>query len=628
MHAALSLANALPGIDPVSLLSAGSPAPAPASESGGPFSGVLNVLLGDGARRVSTGNAGDTGAHKQPAASESRQPGTDSELLRVAPQQLRILNPGQRVAPEPEPILERPALPAGPQVAATGFTSEPLLAGPRNQPAAPESPAARDSRVTAAPASKEADAPTPAIASPPAVPGRNRTAAAPKSQPVTAAASKPERHPVQRQAAVPESRVTAAPVLKEADAPTRAIAPPSAVPGDAGAPERPVRTTRQKEAAVPAPEASGRAPVAPPQQAAAPELRALEPSGEPERLGSMHTRILSRPAVRPRKESAPPADLPVAAPPVQHPAAATPVNELAAQPPREGSPQLKECADGTSSPTAASTSIAADPTASAGEPQAPQTPVAYTRIAPAERQQGAATPAAEAAFHAKIVEVPRADEQQKSAIAPPSPHRPLTAAGEHPRERATATTHPETDALKPEAPAPERVPTPVIDATPTARTETAAAPKEVADARPATPVQHEPAAAAPRKPNNIQVELTTLGQRVQLRVEERGGEMRVAVHTQDSRLAGALREDLPALTAKLEQGGFHAEVWHGGPAAPLREIAADSTASAGEHQSQERSGDQSREREQQDPRPKHDIDEQTKSKSERKDFSWLFTSIT
>ena len=614
------------------------------------------MLLGDAAgeaaipRRVSTGNAGDTRAHKQPAASESRQPGTDSELLRVAPQQLSILNPEQRVAPEPEPILERPGLPAAPQVAATGFTSEPLLVGPRNQLAAPESPATRDSRVTAAPASKEADAPTPAIASPSAVPDRNLTPAAPKSQPITAAASKPERHPVQKQAAAPESRVTVAPGSEEADAPTPEIAPPPAVPGrnrtttaqpdDAGAPERPVRTTRQKEAAVPAPQASEQAPVAPPQQAAAPELLAAEPSGGPERVGSMHAGIVSRPAVRPRKEPVPPNDQhdapakghtpdfsgPQISAAAEHPVAATPVNELAAQPPREDSPQSKECADGTSSPTVASTSMAADPTASVGEPQAPQIPVAYTRIVPAERQRGAATPAAEAAFHAKIVEAPPADEQQK--VAPPSPHRPLTAAVEHPRERATATTHPETDALKPEAAAPERVLTPVIEAAPTARTETAAAPKEGTDARPATPVQHEPAADAPRKTNNIQVELTTVGQRVQLRVEERGGEVRVAVHTQDSRLAGALREDLPALTAKLEQGGFHAEVWHGGPAAPLREIAADSTASAGEHQSQDRSGDQSRDREQQDPRPKHDIDEQTKSKSERKDFSWLFTSIT
>ena len=49
---------------------------------------------------------------------------------------------------------------------------------------------------------------------------------------------------------------------------------------------------------------------------------------------------------------------------------------------------------------------------------------------------------------------------------------------------------------------------------------------------------------------------------VQVRVVERAGELHVDVRTPDPRLNGDLREQLPALTTRLEDSGFQAQVWH------------------------------------------------------------------
>jgi hypothetical protein len=50
-------------------------------------------------------------------------------------------------------------------------------------------------------------------------------------------------------------------------------------------------------------------------------------------------------------------------------------------------------------------------------------------------------------------------------------------------------------------------------------------------------------------------------QRVDLKVTERAGDVRVAVRAADPELAGSLRENLGELVHKLEQNGFHAENW-------------------------------------------------------------------
>ncbi len=46
---------------------------------------------------------------------------------------------------------------------------------------------------------------------------------------------------------------------------------------------------------------------------------------------------------------------------------------------------------------------------------------------------------------------------------------------------------------------------------------------------------------------------------MEVRLTDRGGDIHVAVRTPDARLSGAMREDLTALTAKLEQSGFRTD---------------------------------------------------------------------
>ncbi len=66
--------------------------------------------------------------------------------------------------------------------------------------------------------------------------------------------------------------------------------------------------------------------------------------------------------------------------------------------------------------------------------------------------------------------------------------------------------------------------------------------------------------------HDIKLELTGTGPRVEVRLVERSGEVHVAVRTPDGRLADAMRDDLPALAARLEQSGFHGNEWRTGAA--------------------------------------------------------------
>jgi len=105
------------------------------------------------------------------------------------------------------------------------------------------------------------------------------------------------------------------------------------------------------------------------------------------------------------------------------------------------------------------------------------------------------------------------------------------------------------------------------------------------------------------------VEVGGADRRVELRVVERGGEVRVAVRTPDAGLADDLRQHLPALAARLEQSGLRAEAWHAvtGPAERIR--AAEPASSEAQPQNGQ-GNSQSRERHQDAPprRPKPPAD--------------------
>ena len=115
-------------------------------------------------------------------------------------------------------------------------------------------------------------------------------------------------------------------------------------------------------------------------------------------------------------------------------------------------------------------------------------------------------------------------------------------------------------------------------------------------------------------------------QRVELRMVERGGEVHVAVRTPDSKLAGALREDLPALSQRLEQTGLRAESWHTGQAAGERQPAMSSlgsSGSSGDRQDQPASDDGRRQQGRQESKEQQNAPR----KEQRKDFEWLFSSL-
>ncbi|MBZ5585453.1 MAG: hypothetical protein LAQ30_25275 [Acidobacteriia bacterium] len=69
----------------------------------------------------------------------------------------------------------------------------------------------------------------------------------------------------------------------------------------------------------------------------------------------------------------------------------------------------------------------------------------------------------------------------------------------------------------------------------------------------------EPPARPPAR--DIQLEVGGGERRVSIHLVERRGEIHFAVRTPDATLADDLRRDLPALTERLEHGGFRAETW-------------------------------------------------------------------
>jgi hypothetical protein len=64
---------------------------------------------------------------------------------------------------------------------------------------------------------------------------------------------------------------------------------------------------------------------------------------------------------------------------------------------------------------------------------------------------------------------------------------------------------------------------------------------------------------------DISLHVSQPGQeRVEVRVVQQAGEVRVAVRTGDTELASGLRQGVHELVGKLEDNGFHAEAWRPG----------------------------------------------------------------
>jgi hypothetical protein len=145
--------------------------------------------------------------------------------------------------------------------------------------------------------------------------------------------------------------------------------------------------------------------------------------------------------------------------------------------------------------------------------------------------------------------------------------------------------------------------------------------------RPAPPLSASPEpASAPRTPaRDITLRLNEGDQRVDVRLVERQGDVRVEVRTPDAGLAGDLRRDLPSLAARLEQSGIRADAWRGesggrrfsGSDSPPAEQ--DANAGQGRRDGREGRDDPPR----RSPPPG---EEQIDPKEERKEFEWFMSS--
>jgi hypothetical protein len=167
---------------------------------------------------------------------------------------------------------------------------------------------------------------------------------------------------------------------------------------------------------------------------------------------------------------------------------------------------------------------------------------------------------------------------------------------------------------------------PAGNANPTERPAAAETPIPVAG--PPTEPATDP--ARPAATHDITLQVGGAGDsRVEVRVTERGGDVHVAVRTPDTRLAGELREDLPALASRLEQSGFHAETWR--PAAAGGQHFADPRAGATAQDAQGQSGQNGREQprdpQEQNPKDPENPDNPSQPMEPGKDFAWLLSSL-
>jgi hypothetical protein len=144
----------------------------------------------------------------------------------------------------------------------------------------------------------------------------------------------------------------------------------------------------------------------------------------------------------------------------------------------------------------------------------------------------------------------------------------------------------------------------------------------------ATPSRQTP--AAPPIARDIRLEVGSPDRKVEVRLVERAGEVRVAVRTPDDRLAEGLREQLPQLSSRLEQSGFHADEWRAAaPGGAERRLdVEDAAAGSPDTRQQGSPHDRGQERREGEPRAPRDQEQQSRRNPEKgTPFAWLMESL-
>ena len=195
-----------------------------------------------------------------------------------------------------------------------------------------------------------------------------------------------------------------------------------------------------------------------------------------------------------------------------------------------------------------------------------------------------------------------------------------------------------------EAATAERAETPAVasagkaipHAEPAAQARGEAAP-ERPDSTAAEPVRPQDAMESETRPDaaktaavhDMKFEVTGGEQRVEVRLSERAGEVKMTVRTGDAPLASSLRENLPALSARLAESGFKSEAWR--PAASsANEWRHDARSAAGGASQDANAQPRGQDRQPQDGagqrRPKSP-QEPMPLKEKGRDFAWLMSSL-
>jgi hypothetical protein len=129
---------------------------------------------------------------------------------------------------------------------------------------------------------------------------------------------------------------------------------------------------------------------------------------------------------------------------------------------------------------------------------------------------------------------------------------------------------------------------------------------------------------------DIKLQVSEGNQRAEVRLVDRGGVVQMSVRTPDTKLAGTLRDDLPTLSAKLENAGFRAEVWRpAAVAAPVSRLSSESL--TGQNLQQDDSGRRRQDTPDQDetPQPRQPKVKPADSVGTQaeKDFAWYISNL-
>lgn len=518
-----------------------------------------------------------------------------------------------------------------------------------------------------------AQAPAPQVPLPLALPGRPESSAppvphaAPARLDEAAPSVPPVSMPVQASSAsglaspVPRSIDIATQVLPKGDIPSRPTASltvpasmnhpgPTTAPSPAAVPARSDDPPRPASAPTPIPTATAATPQDPRTASALPSSQTVDlpagvwlsplPPGENPPAAPAVAAPLQVPDTVSTSSVQPPEPAQRFPYTLVTPAAQLPLRPGTPVPPRSArqtaaavpNENVQDMVAGAATPELASGERLSRIVASAGRPARVDASQAGTA---AESAPNAVPPIA---FAGRLVRATPADEAGPPASSAPPGAPSESAAGQKPVPQSSARKGPVTPAASqpddtPDAP---HMPQPVVSPRPVPASD-APIERSQPDA-PASPsplprqpiaVEH-PAEAAKPAPTAHEIRLQLNGgeQRVEVRMVERGGDVHVAVRTPDSSLAGTLREDLPALSARLEQTGFHAESWHTGPSASAERLATPEAQAAGQQNPQNRSGQEGGRQQQQENRQPQPRESQNPSrKQDRKDFAWLFQSL-